>query len=40
MSHFLGARREIATRRLEALTILGELHLVGERLYAAPPAVS
>jgi hypothetical protein len=40
MSHFLDARREIATRHLEALTILGELHLVGEGLYAAPPAVT
>jgi hypothetical protein len=40
MSHFLGARREIATRHLETLAILGELHLVGDGLYAAPPAVT
>ena len=38
MSHFLGARRDLATRHLETLAILGELHLVGEGLYAAPPA--
>jgi hypothetical protein len=40
MSHFLGARRDLATRHLETLAILGELHLVGEGLYAAPPAVT
>jgi hypothetical protein len=37
MSHFTGARRDLVARHLETLAILGELHLVGEGLYSAPP---
>jgi hypothetical protein len=37
-SHFEGARRDLVTRHLETLAILGEVHVVGEDHYAAAPA--
>ena len=37
MRHFAGARRDVVERHLETLAILGEVHVVGEGLYAAPP---
>jgi hypothetical protein len=39
-SHFAGARRDLIERHLETLAILGEVHVVGDGLYAAPPPAS